>query len=87
MASGTVRLATVNASVMAVGGVHVAELANACEVTSIALATVVVTLAVACVRPLGVFWPASTSMGLTVSTPEKVWMPPAAPVDVSNVHV
>jgi hypothetical protein len=72
---------------MPVGGVQVAALENACDVTIIAFATVVVTLVVAEVRPLGVLCPASTSIGVLVSTPENVWMPPAAPADVENVHV
>ena len=61
-----------------------AELENACEVTTIAFATVVVTLGAVTVSALGVFWPASTLIGVVVSTPVNVWIPPAAPADVEN---
>jgi hypothetical protein len=40
-----------------------------CEATTIARATVVVTLGVAWLAELGVAWPFSTSMGAAVSTP------------------
>jgi hypothetical protein len=84
---GTARVAVSNASVIPPGGVHVAELANACDVTSIALATVVVTLGAACERPLTVLTPASMSIGATVSTPMNDWIPPTAPVFAEIVHV
>jgi hypothetical protein len=54
------------------GEVHVAEEANVWLVTSIVLATVVVTLGVACVSALAVAAPFSTSTGVAVSTPEKL---------------
>jgi hypothetical protein len=57
---------------MPVGGVQVAALANACDVTIISFAPVVVTLFVADVRLLGVLRPDSTSIGVIVSTPENV---------------
>jgi hypothetical protein len=69
------------------GGVHVAALLKACEVTSISFAAVVVMLGAACVRLLAVVWPSSTSTGVVLSTPENVWMPPTAPVLVLIVHV
>ena len=72
---------------MPAGEVHVAELAKACDVTIIASATVVVTLDVACERPLAVLPPVSTSIGVTLSTPMKVWIPPTAPVFAEIVHV
>jgi hypothetical protein len=53
---------------MPAGGVHVREEAKVCDVTIIALATVVVTLGVACDVELGVAWPFSTSTGVMVST-------------------
>ena len=50
-----------------------------CEVTSIVLATVVVTLGVDGVVVVDVVEaPFSTSMGFAVSTPEKLTIPPAA---------
>ena len=55
---------------MPAGGVQDAELVNECAVTSISLATPVVTLGVSCVRPLAVFCQSSTSIGLVVLTPE-----------------
>jgi hypothetical protein len=84
---GTASVARSNASVMPAGDVQVAELPNAYDVTSIALDTVVVTLGDECDRPLAVLAPASTSMGVTLSTPMNVWMPPAAPVFAEIVHV
>jgi hypothetical protein len=71
---------------MPVGGVQVAAEAKECEVTIIVLATVVVTSGVAWVRPLAVFCPSSTSIGVVVSTPVNVWIPPAEPVEVLNVQ-
>ena len=79
-------LATSTASVMPAGGVQVAALLKEWEVTSMVLATMVLTLRVECVKPLRVFWPFSTLMGAAVSTPEKVWIPPADPVEVEKVH-
>ena len=58
-----------------------------CEVTSIALATVVVTLGVAWVSASGVACPLSTSMGFEVSTPEKLAMPPTAPLFDESVQL
>jgi len=84
---GTVTLAVSKASFMPAGGVHVAELEKSCDVTSIAFATVVVTLGVVWVSPFAVFCPASTLIGAAVSTFENVWMPPAEPVEVEKVHV
>jgi hypothetical protein len=42
------------------------------------LATVVVTLGVAWLNEEPVLWPFSTSIGLALSTPRKLWMPPTA---------
>jgi len=58
------------------GGVQLDEEAKACEVTSIAFATVGVTLGVACVSAEAVLWPFSMWIGFAVSTPVKPWMPP-----------
>jgi len=58
----------------------VSALAIPWEVTTMVLITVVVTLGVECDSDEGVVWPFSTSMGVVVSTPTNVWMPPAAPV-------
>ena len=56
--------------------------------TTIALATVVVTLGVRCVAPTGVVWPFSTSIGFAMSTLAKLWIPPTAPpVEADNVQV
>src|SRR5258706_5973838 len=85
--NGTVSLATSNVSVMPVGGVQVALVANAWIVTTMVSATVVVTLGVACVSPLGVFAPDSTLIGVVRSTPVKLMMPPAEPAEVENDHV
>src|SRR6266480_1256078 len=63
-------------SVIAEGGVQVLDEANACEVTTIVLATVVVRFGVACVRLAGVVCPFSTSIGVAVSTPENACTPP-----------
>src|SRR5688572_4529857 len=80
--------ATSNASVMPAGAVHVAELANACAVTIMALATVVVMLGAVCVRlEKSVVEPFSTSIGSATSTPANDWMPPAAPAEALNVQV
>src|SRR5260221_12282276 len=67
-------------SVMPPGGVQVLEVAKVCAVTSIVSATVVVMLGVACVKPLAVTWPFSTSIGVVVSKLEKDWMAPGAKV-------
>ena len=77
---------TSNAWVIPAGGVHVADDENACDVTIMSFAAVVVTLGAACVRLLAVAAPFSTSTGFATSTPEKDCMPPAEPVDVLNVH-
>jgi hypothetical protein len=84
---GTAWLAASKASVMPAGGVHVAEDPKEWEVTSIVLATVVVTLGALCVTELEVACPFSTSMGDEVSTPENAASPPADPVEVENVQV
>src|SRR5712691_2746377 len=84
---GTTRLAMSKASVMPVGGVHVADVSKACAVVIIVFATVVVTLGASWVRALGVDRPVSISIGFVVSTPENDWMPPADPVDVPKVQL
>ena len=85
--SGTISLATSNASVIPAGGVQVAPEANAWAVTSIVLATVVVTLGVACESELAVACPFSTSTRVVVSTPLNELIPPADPVEDENVQV
>src|SRR6266850_4710526 len=65
-----------NDSVMPLGGVQLLEEAKACEVTSMAFATAVVMLGVACVVAEGVIWPFSRWIGFAVSTPVKPWTPP-----------
>src|SRR5438105_1748375 len=57
------------------GGVQVVELGKLCAVTSIALATVVVMLGVACVMSAGVPCPVATLVGLAVDTPDADWAP------------
>src|SRR3990172_442298 len=69
-------VATSNDSVMPAGGVQVRDDANVCALTTIVFATVVVTLGVACDVPLAVACPFCTSIGVVVSTPEKLWIPP-----------
>ena len=73
-------------SVMPAGDVHVAEDEKVCAVTSTVFATVVLTLGVGCVSADGVVAPFSTSIGLAVSTPEKLWMPATALVDPESVQ-
>jgi hypothetical protein len=75
-----------NDSVIPLGGVQLFEDAKACEVTTIALASVVVTLGVACVVLEAVVWPFSMSIGLAVSTPEKAWIPPTVKLEPPTVH-
>src|SRR5262245_9516329 len=85
--AGTGSLAMSNASVMPVGGVHVALVANSWNVTTIVFAVDVVTLGVECDNPVAVVWPFSTLIGAAVSTPEKLRMPPATASGPVSVHV
>ena len=79
-------LLTSKDSVIPPGGVQVRDDEKVCDVTNMVFATVVVTLGVACVLAEGVVWPFSTSIGFVVSTLEKAWMPPAAPVEAEKVQ-
>src|SRR5205814_175574 len=60
--------------------------AKACEVTTIAFASVELTLGVACEVLEGVGWPFSASTGFAVSTPVKPCTPPTAKVAPVTVH-
>ena len=72
-------LARSNDSVIPAGGVHVAALANACDVTIITPLTDGVMLGAVCCSELAVARPLDWSIGLIVLTPVNDWMPPTAP--------
>ena len=73
-------------SVIPAGDVQFAADENVCAVTSTVFATVVPMLGVECVSAHAVAAPPSTSIGVAVSTPEKLWMPATACVDPESAQ-
>tara|TARA_R110002073_G_scaffold214936_1_gene375238 strand:+ start:17 stop:421 length:405 start_codon:yes stop_codon:yes gene_type:complete len=83
-ASGGGKLEASKDWVMPEGSVHVAEDEKPCAVTSMQLATVVVTLGAVCVKEEEFDWLSNTSTIVPVFASRNAVKPPADPVDVEN---